>query len=37
MLLLDMLLGNADRLPCSDLGWRGNKDNVLFAGQGKWK
>ena len=21
---LDMLLGNADRLPCSELGWRGN-------------
>ena len=23
-LTLDMLLGNADRLPCRELGWRGN-------------
>jgi hypothetical protein len=37
MFLLDMLLGNADRLPCVDLSWRGNPGNVLFgSGQGKY-
>ncbi len=37
MFLLDMLLGNADRLPCSELSWRGNPGNVLFgSGQGKY-
>jgi hypothetical protein len=28
---LDMLLGNADRLPCEALGWRGNQGNVMYA------
>ena len=31
VLALDMLLGNADRLPCADLNWRGNSRNVLFG------
>jgi predicted protein tyrosine phosphatase len=31
LLALDMLLGNADRLPCEALGWRGNAGNVLFS------
>jgi hypothetical protein len=35
LLLLDMLLGNADRLPIPDLGWRGNKGNLLHAGAGE--
>jgi hypothetical protein len=34
LFLLDMLLGNADRLPCRQLGWRGNGGNVLFGGAG---
>jgi hypothetical protein len=34
MLLLDMLLGNADRLPCRELGWRGNAGNVLYGAPG---
>ena len=25
---LDILLGNKDRLPCEELGWRGNPENV---------
>jgi hypothetical protein len=33
---LDMLLGNADRLPCDALGWRGNPANLLFASVGRW-
>ena len=28
---LDMLLGNADRLACESLGWRGNSGNLLHA------
>lgn len=32
--LLDILLGNADRLPCAELGWRGNPGNVLLGAQG---
>jgi hypothetical protein len=37
MFLLDMLLGNADRLPCTDLSWRGNPGNLLFgSGEGKY-
>jgi atypical dual specificity phosphatase len=31
LFLLDMLLGNPDRLPCEALGWRGNPHNILFA------
>jgi hypothetical protein len=31
MLLLDMLLGNADRLALPPLNWRGNPSNVLFV------
>lgn len=34
LLLLDMLLGNADRLPFPDLGWRGNPHNVLLGAPG---
>eukprot|EP00803_Ostreobium_quekettii_P002330 evm.model.scf_303EXC.1 EVM.evm.TU.scf_303EXC.1 scf_303EXC:1395-14605(+) len=29
--LLDMLLGNPDRLPSRDLAWRGNAGNLLFG------
>ena len=29
--LLDMLLGNPDRLPCEALGWRGNPHNILYC------
>ncbi|KAL6785276.1 hypothetical protein ACKKBG_A03170 [Auxenochlorella protothecoides x Auxenochlorella symbiontica] len=36
MLCLDMMLGNADRLPIEALGWRGNLGNVLFARTGRW-
>lgn len=32
-----MLLGNADRLPCEDLGWRGNLENVMYACAGTWE
>jgi hypothetical protein len=35
LLLLDMLLGNADRLPLPELGWRGNRSNVLLGAQGE--
>eukprot|EP00967_Tisochrysis_lutea_P039732 scaffold47635_cov18-Tisochrysis_lutea.AAC.2 len=35
LFLLDMVLGNADRLPCSELGWRGNPGNVLLGAQGE--
>jgi hypothetical protein len=31
-----MLLGNSDRLPCEDLGWRGNLENVMYASAGPW-
>ncbi|KXZ56110.1 hypothetical protein GPECTOR_2g992 [Gonium pectorale] len=34
LFLLDTVLGNADRLPCSDLGWRGNPNNVLYGRRG---
>ena len=34
LLLLDMLLGNADRLPLPQLGWRGNPSNVLLGAPG---
>uniref|UniRef100_A0A7S3ETZ8 Actin-fragmin kinase catalytic domain-containing protein n=1 Tax=Haptolina ericina TaxID=156174 RepID=A0A7S3ETZ8_9EUKA len=34
MLVLDMLLHNEDRLPCSDLRWRGNAGNILFSESG---
>ena len=34
LFLLDMLLGNPDRLPCEALGWRGNPHNILFAAAG---
>ncbi|PSC74445.1 MAP kinase phosphatase with leucine-rich repeats 3 [Micractinium conductrix] len=33
---LDMLLGNADRLHCTELGWRGNPENILYATSGRW-
>ena len=29
--LLDWLLGNADRLPCQPLNWRGNPENLRFC------
>eukprot|EP00878_Enallax_costatus_P023837 GHUV01025391.1.p2 GENE.GHUV01025391.1~~GHUV01025391.1.p2 ORF type:complete len:441 (+),score=177.36 GHUV01025391.1:570-1892(+) len=35
LFLLDMLLGNADRMPCKRLGWRGNKNNLLYGAPGK--
>eukprot|EP00929_Paragymnodinium_shiwhaense_P049818 TRINITY_DN25124_c0_g1_i1.p1 TRINITY_DN25124_c0_g1~~TRINITY_DN25124_c0_g1_i1.p1 ORF type:complete len:727 (-),score=211.64 TRINITY_DN25124_c0_g1_i1:271-2451(-) len=31
LLVLDMLLGNADRLPIRSLSWRGNPSNVLWT------
>ncbi|KAH9306500.1 hypothetical protein KI387_010904 [Taxus chinensis] len=31
MLLLDLVLRNEDRLPCRQLGWRGNSANLLFT------
>eukprot|EP00879_Flechtneria_rotunda_P030333 GHRR01032956.1.p1 GENE.GHRR01032956.1~~GHRR01032956.1.p1 ORF type:complete len:525 (+),score=237.23 GHRR01032956.1:2495-4069(+) len=34
LFLLDMLLGNADRMPCPELGWRGNASNLLYGAQG---
>ncbi len=34
---LDMLLGNADRLSCQALGWRGNDMNILCATSGRWE
>ena len=34
LFLLDMLLGNPDRLPCETLGWRGNPHNILYACSG---
>ena len=34
LFLLDMLLGNPDRLPCEALGWRGNPHNILYATAG---
>lgn len=32
---LDMLLGNADRLTCEALGWRGNSGNILWSTSGR--
>jgi len=34
LLVLDLLLGNADRLPLPSLGWRGNPSNVLWSSTG---
>ncbi|KAG9459482.1 hypothetical protein H6P81_003990 [Aristolochia fimbriata] len=31
ILLLDLVIRNEDRLPCRQLGWRGNSANLLFA------
>ncbi|XP_038974114.1 dual specificity protein phosphatase PHS1-like isoform X1 [Phoenix dactylifera] len=31
VLMLDLILRNEDRLPCRQLGWRGNYANILFA------
>lgn len=31
---LDMLLGNADRMPCEALAWRGNLGNLMWARAG---
>ncbi|XP_057841042.1 dual specificity protein phosphatase PHS1 isoform X2 [Cryptomeria japonica] len=31
VLLLDLVLRNEDRLPCRQLGWRGNAANLLFT------
>lgn len=31
VLMLDLILRNEDRLPCRQLGWRGNNANLLFA------
>ena len=31
MLVCDMTIGNADRLPVRELGWRGNLSNVLYV------
>ncbi|KAI3425893.1 hypothetical protein D9Q98_007866 [Chlorella vulgaris] len=36
LLTLDMLLGNADRLHCDELSWRGNPENILCASAGRW-
>ena len=37
LVILDMLLGNSDRLKCEALGWRGNPENVLCATSGRWE
>ena len=37
MLLLDMVLGNQDRLPLDSLGWRGNPGNLLFCPAGEFR
>lgn len=34
LLVLDMLLANADRLPVMSLSWRGNPSNILWAAPG---
>eukprot|EP00897_Mesotaenium_endlicherianum_P004173 jgi/Mesen1/3784/ME000205S03042 len=34
VLALDMVLRNEDRLPCRQLGWRGNPNNLLYALRG---
>lgn len=34
LFMLDMVLGNADRLPCIDLGWRGNPNNIMHGARG---
>ncbi|KAJ0976297.1 hypothetical protein J5N97_018262 [Dioscorea zingiberensis] len=31
VLVLDLILRNEDRLPCRQLGWRGNPENLLFV------
>ncbi|XP_020593145.1 dual specificity protein phosphatase PHS1 [Phalaenopsis equestris] len=31
ILLLDLIIRNEDRLPCNQLGWRGNPGNLLFV------
>ncbi|XP_057520123.1 dual specificity protein phosphatase PHS1 [Amaranthus tricolor] len=31
ILMLDLVIRNEDRLPCKQLGWRGNSANLLFA------
>ena len=31
LFLLDMLLGNPDRMPCEALGWRGNPHNIMYC------
>ncbi|CAL9069299.1 unnamed protein product [Musa banksii] len=31
VLMLDLVLRNEDRLPCPQLGWRGNQANLLFS------
>eukprot|EP00210_Caulerpa_lentillifera_P003123 g2984.t1 len=33
LFVLDMALGNPDRLPCEDLRWRGNSGNVLLGSE----
>ena len=37
LLLLDMVLGNQDRLPLDSLGWRGNPGNLLFCPRGEFR
>ena len=36
LFLLDMLLGNPDRLPSEALGWRGNPHNILYCQGGTY-
>lgn len=31
VLLLDLILRNEDRLPCHELGWRGNHENLMIS------
>ncbi|KAG0488100.1 hypothetical protein HPP92_006911 [Vanilla planifolia] len=33
VLMLDLIVRNEDRLPCRELGWRGNHGNLLFVDQ----
>ena len=37
LLVLDMILGNQDRLGLEALGWRGNPHNMMFANRGEFQ
>ena len=37
LLLLDMVLGNQDRLAVEALSWRGNSQNMMFCHRGEFQ